>query len=86
MLNDDGEPVPPERLELWKRDPVECVKELMGNPMFKDSLEYAPQKHFVDKEGKNHVFDEMWTGDWWWIVLESPVKSGFSAPKALTGL
>ena len=66
MLNDDGEPVPPERLELWKRDPVECVKELMGNPMFKDSLEYAPQKHFMDEEGKNRVFDEMWTGDWWW--------------------
>jgi hypothetical protein len=66
QLTDEGEPVPSERLELWRRDPVECLKELMGNPMFKDSLEYAPQKHFMDKEGTNRVYDEMWTGDWWW--------------------
>ena len=45
---------------------MECLKELMGNPMFKNSLEYAPQKHFMDEEGTNRVYDEMWTGDWWW--------------------
>ena len=66
QLTDEGELVPSERLELWRRDPVECLKELMGNPMFKDSLEYAPQKHFMDEEGTNRVYDEMWTGDWWW--------------------
>jgi Plavaka transposase len=66
QLNDEGEPVPSERLELWRRDPVECMKELMGNPLFKESLEYIPQKQYMDEEGKNHVFDEMWTGDWWW--------------------
>jgi Plavaka transposase len=38
----------------------------MGNPIIKDSLQYAPQKHFTDEEGTNRVFDEMWTGDWWW--------------------
>jgi hypothetical protein len=65
-LNDEGEPVPSERLELWRRDPVECMKELMGNSIFEKSLEYAPQKHFLDNEAKNRVFDEMWTGDWWW--------------------
>ena len=66
QVTDDRELVPPERLELWKRDLVECMKDLMGNPIFKESLEYAPQKHFTDEEGNNHVFDEMWTGDWWW--------------------
>ena len=66
QLTDEGELVPSERLELWRRDPVECLKELMGNPMFKNSLEYAPQKHFMDEEGTNRVYDEMWTGDWWW--------------------
>ena len=29
-------------------------------------MEYAPQKHFMDEEGDIRVFDEMWTGDWWW--------------------
>lgn len=59
LFNDEGEPVPSERLELWRRDPVECMKELMGNPIFKEFLEYAPQKHFKDEEGEIRVFDEM---------------------------
>ena len=63
LFTDDGVPMPPERLELWWRDPVECIKELMGNPIFKKSLEYTPQRHYLDAEGKNQVFDEMWTGD-----------------------
>lgn len=66
QLNEDGELMPPEKLELWRRDPVECVKELMGNLMLKDSLNYIPEQHFSDKEGVNCVFDEMWTADWWW--------------------
>jgi hypothetical protein len=66
QLTNDGESVPPERLELWRRDPVECMRELMGNPILKESLDYAPQKHFMDEEGNNRLFDEMWTGDWWW--------------------
>ncbi|KIO33395.1 hypothetical protein M407DRAFT_51392, partial [Tulasnella calospora MUT 4182] len=31
-----------EVLELWYRNPVECVQELLGNPLFKDYLHYAP--------------------------------------------
>ena len=78
-VNDAGEPVPSERLELWRCDPVECMKELMGNPILKDYLRYTPQKCFTDEEGKNRVFDEMWTGHWWWNtqVVKSPSTSNF---------
>ena len=59
--------MPPEKLELWHRDPIECVEELMGNPKFKDVLKYAPEKTFLDPEGKNlRIYDEMWSADWWW--------------------
>ena len=51
QLTDEGELVPSERLELWRHDPVECMKELMGNLIFENSLEYTPQKHFM-KGGK----------------------------------
>ncbi|KAJ7190523.1 hypothetical protein GGX14DRAFT_538026 [Mycena pura] len=30
--------------EMWFRDPVECVAELMGNPAFSDSMRFAPVK------------------------------------------
>ena len=55
-----------EDLELWKRDPVECIKDLIGNPAFQDLMSYVPQRAYTDAEGKNCIFDEMWTADWWW--------------------
>jgi hypothetical protein len=55
-----------EILHLWKRDPVECIRELIGNPAFRNQMRFAPEKAYEDPEGKNRIFDEMWSGDWWW--------------------
>ena len=55
-----------ENVEVWRRDPVECVKELMGNPAFKDHMSYVAERAYMDEEGKVRIFDEMWTGNWWW--------------------
>ena len=55
-----------ENLELWFRDPVKCVKELLSNPAFKDYISYTPEHVYSDKEGTERIYDEMWTGDWWW--------------------
>ena len=65
LLDENGEPMIEDN-ELWVRDPVDCIRELIGNPAFRDHMAYACQKVFADKEGKNRIFDEMWTGDWWW--------------------
>jgi Plavaka transposase len=53
-------------LEIWSRDPVECIKDLLGNPSFKDQMHYAPERHYSDESGQEQLFSEMWTGDWWW--------------------
>jgi hypothetical protein len=60
--------------ELWMRDPVDCVAELIGNPLFSSALRYRPEQLFVyDAEGtRQRVYDEMWTGEWWWDVQVSP--------------
>lgn len=68
---DDKGHLKTEIVQLWKRDPVECVKELMGNPAFRDKLRYSPQRAYEDDEGKTRMFDEMWTGDWWWDLQVS---------------
>ena len=60
-----------EILHLFRRDPVECIRELMGNPAFKDKIRYAPEKVFEDAEGRNRIFDEAWTGTWWWDMQVS---------------
>ena len=38
-------------IQLWKRDPVKCVKELIGNPTFRDKLRYSPHHAYEDDEG-----------------------------------
>ena len=65
-LTDDGERMPVEKLELWRRDPLECIKELMGNPTFIDAMQFAPERVYTDGERQNRQYDEMWTCDWWW--------------------
>ncbi|KAF8798866.1 hypothetical protein BYT27DRAFT_7032834, partial [Phlegmacium glaucopus] len=55
-----------EKVELWRRDPVDCVMELLGNPAFKEFISYTPERVFSDNAGKERIFDEMWTADWWW--------------------
>ncbi|KAG2118402.1 Zn-finger domain-containing protein [Suillus clintonianus] len=54
-----------EDVELWMRDPVECVKDLIGNPLFKNHMVYAPTRAYKDREGLHRVIDDMWTADWW---------------------
>ncbi|KIJ12243.1 hypothetical protein PAXINDRAFT_14867 [Paxillus involutus ATCC 200175] len=55
-----------EEVELWMRNPLDCIQELMANPTFADSVSFEPQRVFDDDEGRLRQYDEMWTGDWWW--------------------
>ncbi|KAG8916248.1 hypothetical protein FRC01_003278 [Tulasnella sp. 417] len=69
QLGPDGR-VLTESLEIWARDPVECVKEILGNPSFKDEVSYSPRKEYLDPEMRQRVYTEMATADWWWKVQE----------------
>lgn len=60
-----------EEVELWKRDPVECVRELLGNPTFREHITYTPERVFADGMASQRIYDEMWTGDWWWDMQVS---------------
>jgi hypothetical protein len=65
LLDDDGNKMS-KHLELWYRNPVECVRELIGNPAFKEFISYVPERVYMDSDGKVRVYNEMWTGNWWW--------------------
>ncbi|KAJ7812872.1 hypothetical protein B0H14DRAFT_3112207 [Mycena olivaceomarginata] len=68
----DGDQNPKkETVEMWYRDPLECVKELLGNPSFAGKQGYKPIrvfKRFKDGQYSNREFTEMWTADWWWEI------------------
>jgi len=55
-----------ETIDLWRRDPVKCVRELFSNPAFKDKCKYKPKRAFTSKSKTERVYGEMWMGKWWW--------------------
>ncbi|KAI0688324.1 hypothetical protein BC835DRAFT_1550045 [Cytidiella melzeri] len=54
-----------EVFELWKRDPVECIRELLSNPSFACHMKYAPERRYEDEWMKKPILSEMWSGTWW---------------------
>jgi hypothetical protein len=65
--DESGKPLT-EEVELWLRDPLECIQHLVGNPAFKESISYVPERVYTDSIQESHRYDEMWTADWWWDV------------------
>ncbi|KAJ6552943.1 hypothetical protein B0H19DRAFT_1210996 [Mycena capillaripes] len=73
-----------EQVELWFRDPVECVEELIGNPSFQDAMRYAPEKLYQDKKETIEVVNEMWTASWWWEIQKRLPPGATVAPLILS--
>ncbi|KAJ6585887.1 hypothetical protein B0H19DRAFT_1060069 [Mycena capillaripes] len=73
-----------EQVELWFRDPVECVEELIGNPAFRDAMRYAPEKLYQDKKETIEVVNEMWTASWWWEIQKRLPPGATVAPLILS--
>lgn len=67
ILDESGYPRT-ETVELWRRNPVECVQELIGNPVFKQYMKYAPYRLYMNSDGTEQCWDEMATGSWWWDI------------------
>jgi len=65
---DEGGMAQGETVELWRRNPVECVQELIGNPEFKQYLKYTPYCLYMSDNGTDQCWDEMATGSWWWDI------------------
>ncbi|KAJ7743569.1 hypothetical protein B0H16DRAFT_1859525 [Mycena metata] len=73
-----------EQNELWFRDPVECVQELMGNPAFRHAMRYAPEKLYADAGETVEVVNEMWTASWWWEIQKRLPPGATIAPLILS--
>ena len=63
-----------EEVELWWRDPVSCVKELLGSRHLAPHLHFEPQKKFEDDAGQERHIDEFHTGDYMWKLQVSTFK------------
>ncbi|KAF8595283.1 hypothetical protein BDV93DRAFT_457131, partial [Ceratobasidium sp. AG-I] len=48
------------------RDILEVIRELIGARRFRNFMRYVPERHWTSKSRTHRVYDEMWSGDWWW--------------------
>ncbi|TRM57623.1 hypothetical protein BD626DRAFT_514014 [Schizophyllum amplum] len=65
---------------LRKRNPVEAVRGLWGDPSFADHLVYRPKKVFANAKRLNPLYSEMWTGTWWDTIQHRLPKGATVAP------
>jgi hypothetical protein len=57
-----------EELKLWLRNLVDCIKNLMQNPVFRNLMAFALERVYRDHQGQKCIYDEAWTADWWWKI------------------
>ncbi|KAF8598297.1 hypothetical protein BDV93DRAFT_534372 [Ceratobasidium sp. AG-I] len=60
-----GENFLKEEVEIWVRDIVEVIQELIGNAAYGSKLVFVPQRVEIGGDPTKQKIDEMWTGDWW---------------------
>lgn len=63
-----------ERLEIWTRNIVDVVSDLIGNEEFVDHMAFKPEKVYWDAECRTWIIDESWTADWWYEIQVSPLS------------
>jgi Plavaka transposase len=56
------------KMYLYYRDPVECLKSLLRSPLLKDHLDFTPRRLFENAEKLVRVYTEWLSGDAAWSM------------------
>lgn len=54
--------------EVFYRNPIDCLRAVLGDPAFKDYISYAPEKHYAEATRTTRMYTDMKTGDFWFEV------------------
>jgi hypothetical protein len=57
-----------EELVFYWCDVLECIRSLYGNPKLAQDLAFLPERHYTGHARTSRIYNEMYTGDWWWSV------------------
>ncbi|KDN34262.1 hypothetical protein RSAG8_12651, partial [Rhizoctonia solani AG-8 WAC10335] len=60
-----GENFLKEQIEIWVRDIIEVIRELIGNTTYGSKLVFVPWRVELNGDPLQRKIDEMWTADWW---------------------
>lgn len=59
------------KIVLYYRDPIECLKALMLSPLLKDSLNFTPFRLYQTAEKLTRIYTEWLSGDAAWEMQVS---------------
>ena len=54
--------------QIYYRNPIDVIKSLWSNPTYADQMVFSPQKLWTSSDKTSQLYNEMWTGDWWWKI------------------
>ncbi|KAJ3815928.1 hypothetical protein F5876DRAFT_29486 [Lentinula aff. lateritia] len=57
--------------DLYKRDIIECIQSLYGNPDHSQYLCFSPERHYADPDNTVRLYHDFNTGKWWWNTQEA---------------
>ena len=58
-------------VRVFFRDPVDCLRCLMANPLHADHIDFKPFRAYKDREMQTRVFTEWLSGDVAWTLQVS---------------
>lgn len=65
------------KIYLYYRDPVECLRSLLRSPLLKDHLEFTPRRLFESAENLVRIYTEWLSGDAAWSMQVRVVLLSF---------
>ena len=54
--------------QIYYRNPIDVIKSLWSNPTYANQMVFSPQKLQTSSDKTSRLYNEMWTGDWWWKI------------------
>ena len=74
-IRGDEEDAAPTKTKFVYRDVGNAVRYLIGHTPFKDEMQYQPIRLYRDETEEVRVYNELYSGDWWWDT-QSKLPSG----------
>ncbi|KIY61461.1 hypothetical protein CYLTODRAFT_315315, partial [Cylindrobasidium torrendii FP15055 ss-10] len=72
---------PNEPFTICHQDIIESIQSLWGDPDLEQHIVYQPRRIFADAQKDRRIYNEMWSGKWWWQIQ---VRTSFSLCILLT--
>ena len=55
-------------LILYYRSAIECLELKLGDPRYKDHLDFIPRREYTDESKRERLYNEIMTGDLAWSL------------------